>query len=353
VKRAVAIATMLLAMGVACDVDQTEPAPASAPSAQPEPRPKPAQKRGAWAVALNHDCVQCHADQAQAWHSSRHHRSNTNREYREAFAREPSVFCTSCHAPEAADPSQPTPEESALGVGCVSCHVVGDSRDYTILSGVGSRAAPPHPVTRSLDFATTGGCVGCHEFRFPGRTGDSPEAFMQTTVRELHAAAGPEASCLSCHMPAGSHAFDRSRDPVWLAEHLEVDARATETGGVLLVLSQPLPSHAFPTGDLFRRLQIGVEWLDDAGAVIERQTSYLARHFELADGTHHGRTLLADNRVHMGPHELPFERDGDGPAAATLRWWVTLQRVGTVGRGVDPENGVTIDSEQLVHRGSL
>lgn len=173
---------------------------------------------------------------------------------------------------------------------------------------------------------------------------------MQTTVSELAEAAGADASCAPCHMPnvdgRRDHGFAQVRDPSWLAARLDATASFTEHGDVAVTLSQPQPSHAFPTGDLFRRLEVGVSWRDAHGKVLAEKTAYLARHFVFLPGQGMGRTLTHDNRV-RGHAEVLLEREGGAPAT-TARWWVTLQRVSTVGTGEHPEEA-HIESEQPLH----
>lgn len=317
-------------------------------------RPGPERRRGAWAVDANAACEGCHEREARAWRSSRHHTANENRAYRMAFAREPSSFCTGCHAPEARDPKAPTAAESALGVGCVTCHVTGD--DDVVVTGPadGSSAEAPHPILRSHDFAATGGCASCHEFHFPGRAGDDLGDFMQTTLAEA-ARIAPDARCADCHMASASgrsdHGFDEVRDPRWLRASLT--ATATRSGGgVEVKLEQTRPGHAFPTGDLFRRLQIGALWLDGSGRPLARETAYLARHFEITPRFAHGRELVSDNRLGAEPLSWWLDPSEVVTDARRLSWWVTLQRVSTVGSGRD-RDAAEIESEVWLHGGDI
>jgi hypothetical protein len=154
--------------------------------------------------------------------------------------------------------------------------------------------------------------------------------------------------------PSGAgrhHGFDQVRDRAWLAAGLNVDVETVDEE-VTLILSLPAPSHAFPTGDLFRRLEVGVEWRDEDGAVIGRQTQHLARHFERRTDYPHGRALVGDDRVHLGERRLPFVREEGAPPASSLRWWITLQRVAEIGPGHD-DSTVRMESEQPIHEGRL
>ena len=139
---------------------------------------------------------------------------------------------------------------------------------------------------------------------------------------------------MSCHT---SHSFAEVRDPKWLASKLTVRAEVVEDGPTSprarITLEQPAPGHAFPTGDLFRRLAVKV------GA----ETRYLARHFEGR------RELTRDDRVFDQPNivELPITA-----GATSVAWSVTLERVAQIGSGSDPAHA-EIESSVPLHSGTL
>src|SRR5262249_59290492 len=123
---------------------------------------------------------------------------------------------------------------------------------------------------------------GCRP-RVAGRDDDDDGSFRQTTVREPRRSPAAEIACAGCHMPAvsgrRSHAFTESRDPAWLGDRLRVTAARAEGGRVRVTLVQASPGHGFPTGDLFRRLEVGCELRDEDGKVVSRDVRYLARRF--------------------------------------------------------------------------
>lgn len=342
------------------------PVPAAAPSAPedspsaPEPRtpmPGPHRKRLGAAVALNATCVSCHDEQARQWLGSYHQRANTDAAYRKAFALEPSPFCRGCHAPEA-DPLKEPPEAvSKLGVGCVTCHVTEEGIVLAAASPAPNVAPAPHPLRRSPEFARTGGCAGCHEFRFPMPGGKEDAFFMQTTAREHQRSPGAAKTCADCHMPleAGrrSHAFAQVRDPAWLRANLEATAERTEDGALRVTLVQPNPGHDFPTGDLFRRLEVGYELRTGSGALVRRETRHLARHFEIVPGQA-GRHLSRDDRVTGEPNvvELDLPPPSVAPPGSRISWWVDYQRVATVGTGTNPAEA-SVESEVKLHSGVM
>jgi hypothetical protein len=317
--------------------------------------PHPFRQRLDAAVALNATCESCHDDEANEWRGSRHHASDTDPAYRRAFAIEPTAFCRGCHAPESNPTSEPPDAVSHLGVGCVTCHVTEQGQ---VLAATASRGgSAPHPLRRSAEFAETGACASCHEFRFAMGVGDDDGQHMQTTMREHRRSAGRGQPCAACHMPARqgrrSHAFDEVRDPAWLRANLVATAERRDAGEVVVTLAQPAPGHAFPTGDLFRRLEIGSELRSADGRLLGRDVRYLARHFEMIPGLP-GRTLVRDDRVFDRPTAVSM-RPSPGSATAprgVLRWWVTYQRIATVGTGTDPA-GALVESEVALHSGKL
>lgn len=321
--------------------------------------PSPSRSRLGAAVALNATCVSCHAREAAEWSGSRHRQSDTNAAYRSAFAIEPAAFCRGCHAPEA-DPTKPPPTAvSDLGVGCVTCHVTEGSTVLAAETADGDRSSAPlapHRVKRSADLGGTAACARCHEFAFPAPRADDDGGFMQTTVREHERSPAAAKSCAACHMPRiggrRSHAFADVRDAAWLRSKLRATAERGKDGELRVTLAQLDPGHGFPTGDLFRRLEVGCEIQSADGSARARDVRHLARHFEIAP-YRPGRTLVRDNRVFADPVvvELSCALDA-GVASGELSWWVSYQRVATVGVGTDPATA-RIESEVRLHSGTL
>lgn len=208
-------------------------------------------------AASTHECGSCHAAETAEWASSLHHASFTDGDFQRAFAREPLAFCEGCHAPR-------TREE---GVSCIHCHE----------TQLGARG---HARTQTVP------CAKCHEFDFP----DAPLA-MQSTASE-NAALGARA-CAECHLPprAGhrDHRFAVTRNPAWLRAALAPLTMRREGAELVLVLESHGVGHAFPTGDLFRRLRVKYWTEDAAGAVVDYEERLLGKRY----GRHHG----AEDRV--------------------------------------------------------
>ncbi|WP_420829398.1 multiheme c-type cytochrome [Nannocystis pusilla] len=293
----------------------------------PGPAPHPAGAR----LGLDNDaCETCHQAEAAQWRGSQHQTAYTEREFQRALAHEPAPFCRGCHAPEADPRREASGQAAEIGVGCVSCHVVGDA----VLAAPGPDVAAPHPLRRDPRFATAAACANCHQFGFPDdRRRARPEA-MQRTLAEH--AASPQAAtpCNDCHMRdragARSHAFIGSRDDLYLREALTVEATrpAPDRIEVRVAARPEVVGHAVPTGDLFRRLAVAVRPEDGAGAR-PWTTAYLARHYALeSSGGPPIRVERSDDRPHPGepPRVLRFQLD-PADRVHPVAWEVRFERV--------------------------
>lgn len=299
-------------------------------------------------------CASCHAEAAASWARSRHHGAYTNAAFQRAWHAEPEPFCRDCHAPNTAGLDEriaglDAPWAAALerGVGCLDCH----GEQGTIVTGPGdSRRAAPHGLVRVDDFGTRS-CAGCHEFDFPAYSRRPAGTMMQTTVAEHRRSPHADRSCASCHLPAGDHALTSSRDPAALRDALQVTATRDFDGLVISIEPRGI-GHAFPTGDLFRRLAVHVTTEDDAGVVAE-DTRYLARHFapyRRADGTRNPAHAwpVPDDRVE-GPTELRIALPGAEQLA--WRWWLDYERVASRDE-LDPSQS-TVESTERIAGGVL
>lgn len=259
----------------------THAEPGAAPQAPPDPSTR---------------CTTCHAEIAREWDASMHHRSGTDPAYLRAVAIEPLPFCRACHVPSA-DPGEASPPAlAAHGIGCPSCHL-GLAAEH------GSRAkTDKHAPVRS--------CDGCHEFRFP-----KSEGLMQRTATEHAQSAFASTTCSTCHMPKTGgprphvdHTF--AVGEAMLRSALVADVSRAGPTRVALRLAPGRVGHAFPTGDLFRRLDVTAVARDDDGEVVAsagRMLSRTLRSVRVADGTL-GKTDARDDRVGAGL-EACFELD--------------------------------------------
>lgn len=307
------------------------PSTTSAGAAPSVPGPAPRRRR-LDAVATNRECERCHEAIAEEWRGSLHHRSNTDEAYRQQFAVEPLPFCTRCHAPEAEPNDADGSPAGALGVGCVTCHVVNG----TIVGGR-SPSEAPHPVSTHLDLRGPDGCGACHEFGFPSTTFAEAGLAMQSTMTEHSESAFAARSCADCHMPWRldrdgrrhlDHRFAASRDPTMVRSAVVVEPRGWEASTWRLSLRPGRIGHAFPTGDMLRQLTLTVEVRDRAGQLVDGHERVLKRHFEHRRRPHQAPRLheVRDDRVApRGPTMI--EVDLARPSGGSLFYRLTYDRV--------------------------
>lgn len=284
-------------------------------------------------LALNGECVRCHEGHAADWRDSLHARAWTDADFQHGYAREPDAFCRGCHAPEA-DPSRSDPGDAGrVGVACVTCHVparAGWPAGATLAAGDGRGrdAESPHSIVRDPAFGTEAACASCHEFAFP----DAPSLAMQATIAE-HATAPDADGCASCHMPRipdevgtrRGHAFAASRDPQMLRDAVTVAVRRPTAEHLEITLRPNRLGHAFPTGDMFRRLVVDVEVVDDE-LPIAGDRRVLSRQIEVVrDGVQTRRRQIADTRV-MATQATVLSLDLTGAGNRPAHWRVVYER---------------------------
>lgn len=265
-------------------------------------------------------------------------------------------MCRSCHAPEA-DPSADAPAElSQLGVGCVTCHLSGE----VVLAAPRAEAGPeraPHRLQRDARFASVGACASCHEFAFPDTLARPRPELMQSTVSEHARGKFAGLACATCHMPKDGtrrqHGFSRQRRESSLKDAIVVRARRISSRRVELELESVGVGHAFPTGDLFRRLEISVEAVGDDYASVTRSVRYLARHYRPLGKVGVPRRVIHDDRLGADGTRRALVELTLAPAADgfPLAWRVAYQRVEHPA-GVSDESAV-IESEVTLAQGEL
>ncbi len=282
-------------------------------------------------IAQNDACERCHVDIAAEWQDSLHRASWSNEVFLGAYVVEPIAFCRGCHAPEALVSNTNDPARH-LGVGCVTCHVVGHDI-------VGARAIPSrvdaHAVTEAPAIRGVGGCETCHQFEFP----IPQDAAMQSTIEEHAASPQADKSCQSCHMPTvtkgdrshKSHTFRVHGDPAILRRSVDVHARngATDRSIVVSLKATAEVGHAVPTGDMFRRLEVRSHVVAEGREQVAN-TVVLAREFRMersAEGLR--RVQIGDSRVPASgePREvtLSFPKSIAGDL---VEWSVVYRRMG-------------------------
>ena len=318
------------------------------------PRPGPQVARSPDPARANAQCEGCHEDIAHEWRSSMHAQADTDPIYRRALAIEPLPFCRGCHAPEADARTDAPPSLSALGVGCVTCHLTGTDPNGETLATHGHGGSAPHAVRREAAFATPAACASCHEFDFPTHAEGQPPERMQSTSSEHAASDFRGASCASCHMPGvesrsggshRSHAFGASRDLTMLRAAVNVTAQRAGASRVTFALAPGRVGHAFPTGDLFRRVLVSVEVVDDDWIVWSEASRALQRSFEMrrvAPGFV-ARHMVEDSRVGIAEAKPIVLNLGEAARGRAVAWRVEYQRVEHP-LGVDGSGTVIADS---------
>ena len=314
---------------------------------QPGPAP---QRRSQPAGERNRLCVECHKEIGREWQDSFHRRSYSDPAVQKALQVEPRPFCRGCHAPEADRESPAGGWAAESGVACVTCHLTDDGVHGAPRPGPGRPA--PHPVRRDEQMGTSDACARCHEFAFPDGAARVRPELMQSTIAEHRSSAWPERSCISCHMPRvgedhhRSHRFLGGHDPQLVRRSVQV--RAQRVGAaVQVVLSPGAIGHAFPTGDLLRRLAVRVAVVGSDGKEQFGQVRYLGRHFAVAQELPGKRALVTslDDRLRE-PTAILLELP---PAAALLpiRYQVTYERVLFPGSRVSRAGSPTSDGAAL------
>ena len=215
-------------------------------------------------------CARCHAEETRTWEASLHHRAFTDVDFQRAFAHEPEPFCVGCHAPSATSRSDP---RVADGVVCAACHTTARDR------GDGRGLHPVGPA-RS--------CDGCHDFEDP-----AGNLALQKTAQEHARSPFRDVACKGCHMSGRDHAFAGGRDLERLRAATRLDVTARD-GAVEVVVDARDVGHAFPSGDLFRRVRV-LAWRETAaGRVVASDERVFERTFEPGTGPRRER---ADGRI--------------------------------------------------------
>jgi hypothetical protein len=264
----------------------------------------------------NQGCVSCHSSVAAEHEKSLHAHAFSDASFQKGYRHEQKQFCRDCHMPEGSE---------SAGVMCVTCH--RPDPDGPI---IGPRVSSgTHAVAATPDFGTRA-CVRCHDFSFPDSEPLGSKGKMQRTAEEH---AGGE-SCATCHMPSHTFAVSRNRD--LLASAVMVRASRNADGAAVFALSARGVGHAFPTGDLFRRLVLRAR----AGRTTLEYPFW--------------RTFRADpagRRFEASDNRLAPEQRVTVPLDAPVEWEVVYQRVTAVAQ--TPPYDVDIEAELPLVRGSL
>jgi hypothetical protein len=341
-------------------VVEAPPAAAASPVRSPLPAPATGQNApirslpGVGTVDAAYCTTSCHQAIGAEWKASLHRDAWNDPVFGKAYELEPVAFCRGCHAPEANPQGQPSAAARRDGVSCTTCHVetgqvqgVGQAMArWTAAAGSGAKS--PHAFRPTPALGTEAACVACHQFDFPAQARQLSPSPMQDTVAEWRASSLASVSCQECHMrPVGegeqrhkSHQFRVIGDVSLLREAVVAKASRGPDDRVSVELTAGRVGHAFPTGDMFRRLQVRASAVDAQGRVVaEALPVELARVFRDLprdpDAAAHGdltnqRVEVRDTR--LGPPGTKgatktAELRVRGAGAHAIRWEVAYQRM--------------------------
>ncbi len=278
----------------------------------PAPREQPTHVGG---IGLPKDerCGDCHAEIASEWKQSLHRNAWDNEYFAKAYTLERLAFCRECHAPLANPADEPSLEAQRIGVGCTSCHVISAG-----IVGTHSMVAQEngHEVIGDARLATPAACGRCHDFAFPAS--HLPEIDrMQKTMHEHAQSAHAAKPCQDCHMPVvpsqkgpphRKHDFRVFGNREFMSRAIVINQARIKDESLHLDLALGTIGHAFPTGDLYRRVEVRVMGLDSHGKTIGNPSSQILRRI-------FGPAFEGPNKV------VPIEREDGrltGPKQLTL-----------------------------------
>jgi hypothetical protein len=198
-----------------------------------------------------------------------------------------------------------------------------------------------HAVRGDERLSTREACASCHQFDFPRSKGQP----MQDTLAEHAGSSMSAVGCRDCHMPLvdgegeggtrrRSHDFSVISNPRLLEQAVAVESVRDGATMLSLELSAGRIGHAFPTGDMFRRLEVRAEALDAEGNVVmTAPVVHLARKFRdipASDGS------LEIRRVEIADTRVPPPGKGSRTVSVrfpaptdrlSVRWVVAYQRM--------------------------
>lgn len=323
--------------------------------AKREPRPGAATS----SEVKSGDCEGCHREIALEWRSSFHRAAFSDRTFQRSLRLEETkehAFCTRCHAPEG---------DAERGVGCTSCH----GGDHA--SPVAAHASPsaPHRVTVDASLSSPSACATCHQFTFDPRH-DGRADLVQKTLDEHASSELAGVSCVECHMPSRDlpsgrshrdHSFVAGHSPSWIGRSVHVVVERAGPDRVRVDIRSDA-GHAFPTGDMFRRVKLLLFGDDEQGTIVASSERTFGRtwgHVESGPFTNLRREL-SDTRIRGRFTEEvtldrglagkpPSDRGASSPVAiARVRWVLVFERVLSM-RGTDD---VTLESSDVIAEGT-
>ena len=260
------------------------------------------------------ECGSCHQQEYQDWRGSMHQRAWLDPLVHREMGGHERAYCRDCHNPTGA---------ASEGISCVDCHV---QDGFLLATGTSAEAERAHAIQVDPDFGGAATCEGCHQFHFPNsdqvaRLRYDPIEWLQDTHGEWRGsqAALRGEDCAHCH---GVHGLRGLGDPELLREGLEIYARRVGQDAIIVRLTAGHIGHDFPTGDMFRQLEVAA-W--DSANPEARDVRYLGRTFSAAGSPNGLSREVFDNRVPVDGRRLVALRLPGTPAS--VDWSVTLLRM--------------------------
>lgn len=308
------------------------------------------KKDSAAPVGQNDDvpvtCQSCHQAVYEEWQQSMHAMAHHSKDALYASFREVRIgkeglqiatACAGCHSPRGVD--APDGPAAMTGVACAACHQLDAVRADAKGAKALVRAAPgtfrgphdtpkesgPHQGGPALPAIADGKslCLACHsELKTPNGT--------PLCSTGMEAAAGEDATCVSCHMPEvegpsgnltqrtthRSHRFVGPRG-TWEAPEafgkfmdtaVDLKVKVLDPGTVEVTVANT-SQHAFPSGFPGRLAWISVDALDEAGTVTATLAkAMLDKQYVDAEGKPalppYSASLKADNRIQGGQQKV-------------------------------------------------
>jgi hypothetical protein len=122
------------------------------------------------------------------------------------------------------------------------------------------------------------------------------------------------------------HRFAASRDVQMLRDAVTVSVERPREDTLEVTLVPGELGHAFPTGDMFRRLVVDAEVLDDELPIAGDRRELTRTFAMVGDGISRHREQVADTRVRPGLDPVVLTLDLGGAGSRPAHWRVIYER---------------------------
>ncbi|MDX1957709.1 MAG: multiheme c-type cytochrome [Leptospiraceae bacterium] len=249
-------------------------------------------------------CKSCHNEIYFEWYNSRHKNSYNNHLFQKSYKAEPLDWCLNCHAPLVNKTNQRVNVNE--GVSCIVCH----ERNNHTLTGKNNSTKNYHNVISIPQMNQSEFCANCHQFNFPTKESLTKNSIhysqlpMQNTFEEWKSSYYKNVKCQDCHMkfnPIDSyrtHNFEGGHNLKLLNESLDIEIHEVQEDIFVLTFKSIGIGHAFPTGDLFRKLCVEI-FDKESNLVFTYKLGY-----EYQNNPNAG-TMISSNKVLISKKVIP------------------------------------------------